>query len=210
MSDKTLFNQDLTLNSLTVNNSTGSNASGYTAASTTIKSTGGIITPKVETAYVYLSNPNFPVVQFANGNGDIYTPNNITSVGSITSNGLVSKTNLVIGTNGTDVVLTCPSNDFLNVAGTAQVNTLSVSNNATIPPTITAGTGGNYLLSIQRALQIFNGSTIPVVLQPHPTNNSWLIISGGIQPTGIIDATGSYGLAGQVPTANGTGGWLWA
>jgi hypothetical protein len=210
MSDKTLFNQDLTLNSLTVNNSTGSNASGYTAVSTTINSTGGIVTPKIETAYVYLSNPNFPIVQFGNGNGEIYTPNNISATGSITSNGLVSKTNLIIGTSGTDVVLTCPSNDFLNITGTAQVNTLSVSNNTTIPPTITSGTSNNYLLSIQRALQIFNGSTIPVLLQPHPTNNSWLIMSGGIQPTGLIDSTGSYGSAGQQITANGTGGWSWA
>jgi hypothetical protein len=35
------------------------------------------------------------------------------------------------------------------------------------------------------------------------------ITCGGIIATGMTDANNSYGTAGQVPTANGSGGWVW-
>jgi hypothetical protein len=37
-----------------------------------------------------------------------------------------------------------------------------------------------------------------------------VIISSPTQISTLLDSTGSSGLSGQVPTANGTGGWVWA
>jgi hypothetical protein len=40
-------------------------------------------------------------------------------------------------------------------------------------------------------------------------SSSVLEILGSIKTIGLIDSTGSSGTAGQVPTANGLGGWAW-
>jgi hypothetical protein len=42
-----------------------------------------------------------------------------------------------------------------------------------------------------------------------PAAGNPLSISKAIQPTGLVDANGSTGVDGQVPVANGTGGFVW-
>ena len=42
-----------------------------------------------------------------------------------------------------------------------------------------------------------------------PSAGNPLAISKAIQPTGLVDANGLTGGSGQVPVANGTGGFVW-
>jgi hypothetical protein len=125
MSDKTLFNQDLTLNSLTLNNSTDSEASGYVPQSTIINSSV-VSTPQVVTAQVTLYNntgtsPNPPSLYTVNDSVEILTSSN---GGLILGNTAGNSTTLITGSTGLTI------NDNINA------------------PTVTVGSGSN-VCSIQ-------------------------------------------------------------
>jgi hypothetical protein len=133
MSDKTLFNQDLTLTSLTLNNSTSSNASGY-ALSTSTFSGNSISTPTVNTASVNFNGANVTGnPRLTAANDDVYaitqtggslilqTPTASCSLTTSQTNYLsvpnLSTTSLILGTGANTVSLICPLNNNLTILG---------------------------------------------------------------------------------------------
>jgi hypothetical protein len=80
----------------------------------------------------------------------------------------------------------------LRVSGSLQVGTVS-----------TAGTV---------VLQIGNGSTDYANLSVNGTtlNISQNVSTGNLKCTGLLDSTNASGTVGQIPSANGSGGWTWS
>jgi hypothetical protein len=78
----------------------------------------------------------------------------------------------------------------------------------TSTPYLTTNSGNNLVLSTatDNGLQFSTpsgGSSIT-------SNGSTLKINGNLQVSTLLDSTTSSGTSGQVPTANGSGGWTWA
>ena len=78
----------------------------------------------------------------------------------------------------------------------------------TSTPYLTTNSGNNLVLSTatDNGLQFSTpsgGSSIT-------SNGSTLKINGNLQVSTLLDSTTSSGTSGQVPTANGSGGWAWA
>jgi hypothetical protein len=61
-------------------------------------------------------------------------------------------------------------------------------------------------------LQIGNGSTDYANLSVNGTtlNISQNVSTGNLKCSGLLDSTTSSGTSGQIPTANGSGGWVWS
>jgi hypothetical protein len=69
--------------------------------------------------------------------------------------------------------------------------------------------GANSVINVG-LLTIGNTSgTAYAVFTISPIAGNPLVISKAIQPSGLVDANGSTGANGQVPVANGTGGFVW-
>jgi len=144
MSDKTLFNQDLTLTSLTLNNSTSSNASGY-ALSTSTLSSNAISTPNVYTTSINFTGTNVTGnPRLTAANDDVYvitqtggslflqTPTASCPLTTTLTNYLavpnLSTTSLIVGTGANTVSLLCPLNNNLTVLnGTIDANSATFS-----------------------------------------------------------------------------------
>jgi hypothetical protein len=71
------------------------------------------------------------------------------------------------------------------------IERLNIGTNTTGNASIAQSTTSPYTLAI------FNGPGIIAMTSPTEIGT-------------LLDSTGSSGLSGQVPTANGTGGWVWA
>ena len=191
MSDRTLFNQDLILNKLTVNNSIDSSASGYVAESTTITA-GGLQNNSIATNELTLTNATAPDVTLTNANGTVYTPDSVNVNGTLTTNASVTIGNTLILKNGptspNDVVLSCPQNDVLNVAGstiTTNVQLISSTGNVNLsaPSGATLQVGGNLQAtgSVTSAnLTLVSGVNSTTLTQSSTANNT-LVVSGDLQ-----------------------------
>jgi len=148
MSDKSIFNQDLTLNSLTINNTIDSNASGYVPKSTTV-SGGQVNTSTISTNSVYLTGNNVvgnPSVQAAGS--DIYlitqsgggvvleTPSSAVTLSCPTNNVLqvqeVNTNTLLLGSSGSQVSLTAPSQNNLSFFGQLNCNSINIASGGDI------------------------------------------------------------------------------
>ena len=144
MSDKTLFNQDLTLTSLTLNNSTSSNASGYALSSSTL-SGNSVSTPTVNTASINFNginvtgnprltaaNDDVYVITQTGGSLFLQTPTASCSLTTPQTNYLsvpnLSTTSLILGSGANTVSLLCPLNNNLTVLnGTIDANSATFS-----------------------------------------------------------------------------------
>jgi len=196
MSDKTLFNQDLTLNSLTVNNSIDSNASGYVAQSTTVNP-DKITSPQLAVDLLGIfstTSPNPPVLSSSNNNliVDLYGTAlmQVNGTGGVYA-GAIKSGNTVTIQNGfgnpNDVVLSCPQNNVLNVAGsviTTNVEILSSTGNVnlTAPAGSTLQVGGNVQAEALAgtALILQNGVNSTTLSQSSTANNT-LVVAGDLQ-----------------------------
>jgi hypothetical protein len=191
MSDKTLFNQDLVLNKLTVNNSIDANASGYVAESTIINA-GGLQNNTIATNELTLTNATAPDATLTNVNGTVYTPNSVNVDGTITTNASVAIGNTLILKNGptspNDVVLSCPQNNVLNVAGstiTTNVSLLSSTGNVnlTAPSGNTLLVGGNVQATgavTSANLTLVSGVNSTTLTQSSTDDNT-LVVTGDLQ-----------------------------
>ena len=132
---------------------------------------------------------------------------------SITTPAITSTDGIIIGTQPTDVTLSCATAGTLAVGGgISTLSSIEIGNGTNIPATLSCATGStNKVLILQNALQIDNGVTIPVALScATGAVNSVLTVTGNIQVTGgFLDGALSPGLNGQVLTSNGAG-WYWA
>jgi hypothetical protein len=191
MSDKTLFNQDLIVNKLTVNNSIDANVSGYVPQATIITA-GGIQNATLATNELTLTNATAPDVTLTNANGTVYTPNSVNVNGTITTNSSVAIGNTLIlknsPTSPNDVVLSCPQNDVLNIAGstiTTNVSLLSSTGNVnlTAPSGNTLQVGGNVQATgavTSANLTLVSGVNSTTLTQSSTANNT-LVVSGDLQ-----------------------------
>jgi hypothetical protein len=201
MSDKTLFNQDLTLNSLTVNNSIDQNASGYVATSTTINP-DKITSPQLAVDLLGIfsdTSPNPPVLSTVNNNLllNLYGNANmqVAGTGGVVASAFTAGNTVTIQ-NGTgspnDVVLSCPQNNVLNVAGsviTSAVEILSSTGNVnlTAPTASTLQVGGNVQAEglAGTALILQNGVNSTTLSQSSTANNT-LVLAGDLNVNGDI------------------------
>jgi hypothetical protein len=190
MSDKTLFNQDLILNSLTVNNSKDSNATGYVAEATIITA-GTIQNNALATNQLTLTSSTSPDVVLSNLNGTVYTSNSMGVNGTLTTNShLVVGTDITI-TNGAgsanDVLLSCPQNDTLNIAGstiTTGLSLLSSTGNVNLTTSsadsLTVVGSVNSLSVSTPSLTLTNGVNSTTLTQSSTANNT-LVVAGDLE-----------------------------
>jgi len=202
MSDKTLFNQDLILNSLTLNNSTDSDASGYTPKSTVINSsvvsTGQVVTSQITLYNTTGTSPNPPSLYTANDNVQILTASDgglqlintagqsttlITSSTGLTVNDNISAPTLSVGTGSNVCSVQSPAFNTIAFGGANTGN-------------IECGdiTSGGNVTATQLTLN-GNGSTTTPVFNTNSSNNAYLSTTGA--DTGLILSSG----AGQVKLA---------
>jgi hypothetical protein len=186
MADRSLFNEDLTLSKLTVNNSTSSSASGYVPQSTVITAGG------MDISEITLTSATYPDVTISNANGTVYTPDSMNVNGTITTNASVSIGNTLILKNGfsspNDVVLSCPQNDVLNVAGstiTTNVQLISSTGNVNLsaPAGSTLQVGGNVQATgavTSANLTLVTGANSTTLTQSSTDNNT-LVVSGDLE-----------------------------
>jgi hypothetical protein len=186
MADRSLFNEDLTLSKLTVNNSTSSSASGYVPQSTIITAGG------MDISQITLTSATYPDVTITNASGTVYTPDSMNVNGTITTNASVSIGNTLIIKDGfsspNDVVLSCPQNNVLNVAGstiTTNVELLSLTGNInlTAPSGNTLQVGGNLqaIGSVTSANLTLVSGTNSTTLTQSPTTNNTLVLTGDLE-----------------------------
>jgi len=211
MSDKTLFNQDLVVNSLTVNNSIDSNASGYVPYTTTISgnaiSSNVIRTPEV--ILVDSTGNDGPLLQvsqnscalttpagagliFNNTNGSILLESTDPNV--LLVNGIVNAYQYGIVNSGNNIALTCPTPSTLQVGGTCNATQFGITNGAnavalTCPTPSTLLVGGT--CNVNGNLGLFNGS------------NSVAISCAGAN---IAEVFGTLNVSNGLGLLNGTGG----
>jgi hypothetical protein len=201
MSDKTLFNQDLTLNSLTLNNSTDSDASGYTPKSTVINSsvvsTGQVVTSQITLYNTTGTSPNPPSLYTANDNVQILTASDgglqlINTAGQSTTL-ITSSTGLTVNDNISAPTFTVGTGSNVCSVQSPAFNTIAFGG---------ANTGniecGNIECNNVTATQLTlngNGSTLSSVFNTNSSNNAYLSTTG--VDTGLILSTG----AGQVKLA---------
>ena len=200
MSDKTLFNKDLVLNSLVINNAIDSNASGYVPQQTVINDTS-ITTTNLSGSALFLNTPNFPATSLTNINGVM------SSNQAIASNDYLFGQNVNVGNNLTiknntlptnDVVLSCPNNSVLNVGGeliATNIGLVSSTGNVNL----TAPSAG--ALNVGGTIQCTTLGTPDVVLQ-NGTNQSVLSASPSLNNTILA--------SGNLFVGNGTVGTITA
>ena len=196
MSDKTVFNQDLVLNKLVISNSTDSAASGYVPQSTTI-TPAGITSGVVSTSEIVLTATGFADVSISNLNGTVYTPDNLGVDGSITTNSNMSVANTLSILTGpgspSDVVLSCPLNDVLNVGGSVNATAITAGNTVTItnglgqPNDVVLSCPANNTLNVAGAVE-----TTSLVLQSTGDPDTNLANINGIISSNNAIATNSY------------------
>jgi hypothetical protein len=170
MSDKTIFNQDLTLNSLTLNNSIDSHASGYVASSTTINS-NVVSTSQVVTSQITLYNntgtsPTPPSIITSSNNVQILTApaggltlsntagqSTLLSTGSsgLTINDVVLVPSLTVGTDNNVCSVQSPAFNTLGIGGanTGILDCGSVNASTSVNSLAVSVGSGNNICSIQ-------------------------------------------------------------
>jgi len=207
MSDKTIFNQDLTLNSLTINNAIDSNASGYVPKSTTV-SNGQINTSNIITNSVYLTGPNVvgnPSVQAAGSNiylitqsgGGVVleTPSSAVTLSCPTQNVLqvqeVNTNTLLLGSSGSQVSLTAPSQNNLSFFGQLDCNNINIASGGNITsPSLTTTNITNVYFGVSQNNSVSvpaNGGTADITLSSIPFGSS-----ATTSAIASINATGSF------------------
>jgi hypothetical protein len=212
MSDKTIFNQDLTLNSLTINNATDSNASGYVPKSTTVSGNG------VVTEAVYLTGPTVvgsPSIQAAGS--DIYlitqtgggvvleTPTAEVTLSCPAQNVLqvqeVNTNTLLLGSAGSQVTLTAPAQNQLSFFGQLDCNTINIATggNITTPAVSATNLTVNQTLTTTNITNVYFGVSQNNNISVPANGTANLNITGipfvSIDSTSAIaslNATGSY------------------
>jgi hypothetical protein len=117
-----------------------------------------------------------------NGAGSLIVQGTLTTTGDATVQG----SDLTIGLGANSVIVSCNAAGSLTVGGT-----LTTSGDVTVQGSdLTLGLGANSV----------------IVSCP---SAGLLSVAGGVKCNQLLDSTGSSGTAGQVPVANGTGGWAW-
>jgi hypothetical protein len=226
MSDKTLFNQDLTLNSLTISNSTDSDASGYVPASTVVNPTSiysNVITTtevaftgsgSTSTPYITTNAGNGFVLSSASGTGvTLSTPAGgvdliATAPNVLAVDGTINSTALGI-INGANVVgLSCPSPATLEVSGTIITTEVDFTGNGSTSSTyINTNAGNGLVVSTESGAGITLSTpaggvsfqaTAPNVLAVNGTTNS--------QAFGIVNGANTVGLLCPAPATLQVGG----
>jgi len=214
MSVASVNNGSLQLSELVISNEKYSAASGYVASSSTFSAgvTGTTLQFGIEPNNVNL---------YSNGPGSLIVEGTLTTDGNVTVQG----TELTLGVSPDAVILEC------NAAGSLVVNgTVTTTGDVTVQGSdLTLGLGANsVIVSCNAAGSLTVGGTLTtsgdVTIQGSDLTlglgaNSVIVscpsagllsVAGGVKCNQLADSTGSYGTAGQVPTANGSGGWAWA
>jgi hypothetical protein len=196
MSDKTLFNQDLTLNSLTLNNSTASNASGYVASSSTFTG-NSVSTSSVSANNFYFTGAN--VVgnpRLTGANDDIYaitqtggslilqTPTASCPLTISATNYLnvpnINTTSVILGSGSNTVGLLCPTPNNLTVLnGTINATTLNATN-----------------ISAQNYNNVYYGNSTNNNWTVNPAQNSFTLSNIGFASTSATSAIGNINTIG--------------
>jgi len=211
MSDKTIFNQDLTLNSLTINNATDSQATGYVPKSTTV-SGGQINTSTISTNSVYLTGDNVvgnPSIQAAGS--DIYlitqtgggvvleTPSSAVTLSCPTNNVLqvqeVNTNTLLLGSSGSQVTLTAPAQNELSFFGQLNCNTINIASggNITTPLVSTTNLSTTNITNVYFGVSHNNNISVPAngTADINLSGIPFVSNSATISAIASINATGS-------------------
>jgi hypothetical protein len=105
-----------------------------------------------------------------------------------------------INSGKTRVSMTVPlfSTEQVTIAGAGNTQSVTIGSNSTNDFLVSTTTGNG--------LTILSGSTSCTLTVP----GAGILGVPILRCSGLQDSVGSTGLAGQVPTANGLGGWVWA
>jgi len=230
MSDKTLFNQDLTLNSLTISNSTDSDASGYVPASTVVNPTSiysNVITTtevaftgsgSTSTPYITTNAGNGFVLSSASGTGvTLSTPAGgvdliATAPNVLAVDGTINSTALGI-INGANVVgLSCPSPATLEVSGTIITTEVDFTGNGSTSSTYINTNAGNGLVVSTESGAGITLSTPAGGVSFQADAGNVLTVNGttNSQAFGIVNGANTVGLLCPSPAVLEVGGTVQA
>lgn len=203
MSDKSLFNQNLILNSLVVNNDIYMDVSSYVPTSTTIVP-DKITSPQLAVDLIGLfsdTTANPPLISTSNNNLNVELYGNANLQITGTTGGVVAPAltagNTIKITNGVgnpnDVVLSCPQNDVLNVGGSVIASSVEILSstgnvNLTVPVANTLEIGGNVQATgalASTTLTLQNGVNSASMIA-NPVNNNTVNVLNNLNVNGTI------------------------
>jgi hypothetical protein len=205
MADRSLFNEDLTLSKLTVNNSTSSSASGYVATSTTIVP-DKITSPQLAVDLLGIfspTSPNPPVISSSNNNliVDLYGTAivQVNGTGGVSAGALKAGNTITITDgfgNPNDVVLSCPQNNVLNVAGSViATNVELLSSIGSVNLTAPAGN----TLEVSGNLQAVGAVATPDLILQNGANSTTLTASSTTNNTLVVPGNMTVGNSITLP-----------
>ena len=191
MSVASLNNGSLQLSELVISNEKYSNATGYVASSSTFSA--GVTGTNLVTSEINIESGANTAT--------------LTSVGTD-----------ALSINGNQGALFCGEINALgSIDITTGANTATLTSVGTNALSINGNQGALFCGAITAAAAVTANSTLTIgtgstanSISISGTSGNPLTFSRGILPNVIYDSTNSFGTAGQVPTANGTGGWVWA